>query len=103
MINLTTLKASAELAKTSQLNRDEWGEDIDPDEVLRLVEVARAAVPAQRLLKEELLDSAINEADQHRQTMGDYRPKRQAAFDAVVVQVKTSIEALEKALEGIEP
>lgn len=43
MLNLTTIKAAAELAKTSPLNRDEWGEDIDPDDVLRLVEVARAA------------------------------------------------------------
>ncbi len=42
-MNLTTLKASAELAKTSQQERDNWGEDIDPDDVLRLVEVALAA------------------------------------------------------------
>jgi hypothetical protein len=42
-MNLAEIKAAAELAKTSQLNRDEWGEDIDPDEVLRLVEVARLA------------------------------------------------------------
>lgn len=43
-MNLTTLKAQAELAKTSQQDRDEWGEDIDPDDVLRLVEVARLAL-----------------------------------------------------------
>ncbi len=42
-MNLTLLKSAAELAKTSPLNRDEWGEDIDPDDVLRLVEVARLA------------------------------------------------------------
>jgi hypothetical protein len=43
-MNLTLLKSAPDLAKTSQLNRDEWGEDIDPDDVLRLVEVARAAL-----------------------------------------------------------
>jgi hypothetical protein len=49
-VNLTTLKSAADLAKTSPLNRDEWGEDIDPDDVLRLVEVARAAIRAYAVL-----------------------------------------------------
>jgi hypothetical protein len=49
-LNLTEIKAAAELAKTSPLNRDEWGEDIDPDDVLRLVEVARLAIRAYALL-----------------------------------------------------
>jgi hypothetical protein len=42
-MNLSSLKSAADMAKTSPLNRDEWGEDIDPDDVLRLVEVARLA------------------------------------------------------------
>ncbi len=74
-MNLTHLKSAAELAKTSQLNRDEWGEDIDPDDVLRLVEVARLASVA---------FSRWN----------DVRPPS---------VVETAIRRLGEALEGIEP
>jgi hypothetical protein len=49
-VNLSQLKASAELAKTSPLERQYWGEDIDPDDVLRLLEVARAAIKAYAVL-----------------------------------------------------
>lgn len=40
-MNLTELKAAAELAKTSTVEMDIWRESvIEPDDVLRLVEVA---------------------------------------------------------------
>jgi len=42
-MNLTTLKASAEQAKTSLVELEVWQMEISPDDVLRLVEVARAA------------------------------------------------------------
>lgn len=42
-MNLTQLKAEAEKAKTSDIELGFWREDISPDDVLRLVEVARAA------------------------------------------------------------
>ncbi len=75
-MNLTHLKASAELAKTSQLNRDEWGEDIDPDDVLRLVEVARLAREIRQI--------------------EDTHTNASAAFYMASVRLYT-------ALEGIEP
>lgn len=42
-MNLTQLKAEAEKAKTSDIELGFWREDISPDDVLRLVEVARLA------------------------------------------------------------
>lgn len=42
-MNLTQLKAEAEKAKTSDIELGFWREDISPDDVLRLVEVARIA------------------------------------------------------------
>lgn len=44
-MNLTTIKAAAELAKTSRTELDLWQESLEPEDVLRLVEVARAAIP----------------------------------------------------------
>lgn len=52
-MNLTTLKASAEAAKASPLELDFWREDISPDDVLRLVEVARAAKIAQAVMLDD--------------------------------------------------
>ena len=43
-MNLPTLKANAALAKTSQAELELWQMEISPDDVLRLVEVARAAL-----------------------------------------------------------
>lgn len=42
-MNLPTLKSAAEAAKIDKLALDFWREDISPDDVLRLVEVAIAA------------------------------------------------------------
>lgn len=42
-MNLTELKASAELAKASRMELDLWQESLQPDDLLRLVEVARLA------------------------------------------------------------
>lgn len=42
-MTLTELKAQAEKAKESDIELGFWREDISPDDVLRLVEVARAA------------------------------------------------------------
>ena len=43
-MNLTLLKSAADLAKTDPVEMDIWRESvIDPEDVLRLVEVARAA------------------------------------------------------------
>jgi hypothetical protein len=42
-MNLTELKAAAETAKTSPAELELWQMEISPDDVLRLVEVARAA------------------------------------------------------------
>jgi hypothetical protein len=74
-MNLTTLKASAELAKTSKAELEIWQMEISPDDVLRLVEVARAAVVVIR-------------------RWHDVR-----SWSAVV----SAIEILEKSLEGLEP
>jgi len=101
-MNLPSLKSAAEKAKTSSLELEIWQMEISPDDVLRLVEVARAAIPARKLLEEECLDSLINEAEQHRATMGAYRPARQAGLDALVVQCRDAIEALKAAMDGIE-
>lgn len=42
-MNLSLLKSAAELAKTSPLELEIWQMEISPDDVLRLVEVARLA------------------------------------------------------------
>lgn len=42
-MNLPTLKAEAEKANTSPLELEIWQMEITPDDVLRLVEVARLA------------------------------------------------------------
>jgi hypothetical protein len=49
IINLTSLKASAEQAKTSPAEPEIWQMEISPDEVLRLVEVARLAKEARQI------------------------------------------------------
>jgi hypothetical protein len=43
-MNLSSIKSAAEAAMTDSLALDFWREDISPDDVLRLVEVARAAM-----------------------------------------------------------
>lgn len=43
IINLAAVKASAEQAKASSAELELWQMEISPDDVLRLVEVARAA------------------------------------------------------------
>lgn len=48
-MNLTQLKAEAEKAKTSDIELGFWREDISPDDVLRLVEVARAAAELRQI------------------------------------------------------
>ncbi len=42
-MTLTDLKSSASLAKTSKAELEIWQMEISPDDVLRLVEVARLA------------------------------------------------------------
>lgn len=42
-INLSNVKAQAEAAKASPLELEMWRDGIEPDDVLRLVEVARLA------------------------------------------------------------
>lgn len=42
-MNLTTLKAQAEAARADSVELELWRESIEPDEFLRLVEVARQA------------------------------------------------------------
>ena len=42
-MNLSLIKSSAEKAKSSPLELELWRDAIEPDDVLRLVEVARAA------------------------------------------------------------
>jgi len=64
-MNLTLLKAAAEAAKESSLELDFWREDITPDDVLRLVEVARAAKIAQAVMLDNrcglrVLDEALD-------------------------------------------
>lgn len=61
-MNLTTLKAAAELAKTSRTELDLWQESLEPDDVLRLVKIAEeaqgvvfaATAPALRDLKKAM-------------------------------------------------
>ncbi len=43
MLNLTTLKTAAELAKANPTELELWQMEISPEDVLRLAEVARAA------------------------------------------------------------
>ena len=42
-MNLTSLKSAADLAKTSRAELELWQMEISPDDVLRLVEVAKLA------------------------------------------------------------
>jgi hypothetical protein len=87
-MNLAEIKSAADLAKTSPLNRDEWGEDIDPEDVLRLVEVART------------LEKARQELD----SIADWARIEKAPLRAQEIASVNNVRRLvREALEGIEP
>jgi hypothetical protein len=67
-MNLTHLKSAADLAKTSPVEMDIWRESvIDPDDVLRLVEVARKA--------ENLLRRATTQIERWSEKYGEFQPE----------------------------
>ncbi len=99
-MNLTTLKASAEQAKTSPAELEIWQMEISPDEVLRLVEVARAAKEAQ--IAREAEASANLTADNAMNNFSNPQAEIDAAGRAMIA-ASLADKRLRQAFEGIEP